>query len=150
MGCGGSGHASLHGSPDLYCNLSRSLLQLTFPAKYQLWPPAGPELKGSSANLTGPVRCHLAGRAGGGGRGRGRLCLSTSPRTTHPPRPHPPTRPPCARRLALLPSGRNSLLITRPRHLQPACSTLIGRGRWRWKWGGVTGGRTLCLGGGWS
>lgn len=60
-------------SPERDCNLSRSLLQLTFPSKYQLWPLAGLELKGSSANLTGPVRCHLAGRetrAGGG-------CLST-------------------------------------------------------------------------
>lgn len=52
-------------SPDLHCNLSRSLLQLTFPSKYQLWPLAGLELKGSSANLTGPVHCHLAGREGG-------------------------------------------------------------------------------------
>lgn len=115
---------SLPASPDLYCNLSRSLLQLTFPAKYQLWPPAGPELKGSSANLTGPVRCHLAGRAASGwgwGRGRGRHCLSTS----HPP----PAQPLRARRLALLPSARNSLLITLQRHSQPASSSLIGRGR---------------------
>lgn len=80
-------------SPDLYCNLSRSLLQLTFPGKYQLWPPAGRELKGSSANLTGPVRCHLAGREGGRQGGTDSVCL--------------PSCPP-----AHMPSRHNSLLIT--------------------------------------
>lgn len=77
-------------SPERDCNLSRSLLQLTFPSKYQLWPLAGLELKGSSANLTGPVRCHLAGRET---RAAGAVCL--------------PPRPP-----ARMPSGQSPLLIT--------------------------------------
>lgn len=66
---------------------SRSLLQLTFPGKYQLWPLARLELKGSSANLTGPACHHLAGREGG----RKRECLSTPPPSRGPPA-HTPSR----------------------------------------------------------
>lgn len=88
-------------SPDLHCNLSRSLLQLTFPGKYQLWPPAGLELKGSSANLTGSVRYHLDGRRREPGQQK--ECLSAlMPASSHAKQTEFPFNYPAVGRVSML------------------------------------------------